>query len=917
MARRLVNTTIKNQKDTFEFELWDMESTANDLDHTVEFDVAGFEIDWKGNAKDSPLVSSTMSWTMFLNEAQRSAIMPVVFADTEFRMCVRVMKGGNVFWCGVVHAEETSEEIGDGTITVSLQASDGLGMLDNVNWVQPNGDRYTGSMKARDVLWAALGKMPHAPLLGGVGTGVMTEHNLNRPLTQNASEGFFHGPVSGAYYGVLDYLRLDPNTFYYSSLEEVKVIGGSDFGSKDKFNPDDFTSSKLVVKDIMSSLGASICFAEGRWHIWDKTAQFSTAENYTYKRIEWYVTQNNELDATGNLVADTNSAFNPSVYDKGALSYAGVTAYNNNPMFSFLKGASLRAEHSVRGVTQKHTRAGTDLLYANGIGYHDGVARPSWEQGESMIQPLVSQFRNNRQNAPASGYSNPYKPVFLNGTSTTWDGLFSTRQRERVIGNIQIPNGNNDGEMRIHISGNCNYTHRELSRSGSDIASYGTLGIYKQRVEVYDGTDTYRLSRPVRTIAYDSQGNTAQVAINGGNGSSYAPKFWSLEYEWILSTDARYGDAWLDIPLGANNSIIEEGNTSKFMQTDYPAISEASGLYTPPLTRLASDTDNTLTIDNDRNVYVWRHDFLYDMPANSGVIERITIKQPVLEEWEGKNGPNITNLANGNSTDIGVSYLNPTYRTESYSGAGDGVGSKPNGIQRFQLSGIEVMYGDGARDYDQNTTAFPTTTKGREILNLNGTRLGASFLNTGNSTHGRYTSSDFVSPSVQEDNLKFARGYDLTFKKESLSELVTANFLKMRSQVRQTVVASTILGYDNTATAMDQIVYPFSRLVTDQLDTTSRGIIPTSVSYSLTEGMQRIEGWFKYVSAEANIGSTTEAEQDGTRGPLPSLGNFEKPSGVDLSDFTHGEATDGSGGSGGATGGGKFGDLFPMFIRRL
>ena len=83
--------------------------------------------------------------------------MPVVFAAEEFRLCVRVMKGSNVFWCGIVHPEGTSEEITDGISTVSLQASDGLGILENINWVQSDGERYSGSMKVRDALWNALG----------------------------------------------------------------------------------------------------------------------------------------------------------------------------------------------------------------------------------------------------------------------------------------------------------------------------------------------------------------------------------------------------------------------------------------------------------------------------------------------------------------------------------------------------------------------------------------------------------------------------------------------------------------------------------------------------------------------------------------------------------------------------------------
>ena len=195
--------------------------------------------------------------------------------------------------------------------------------------------------------------------------------------------------------------------------------------------------------------------------------------------------------------------------------------------------------------------------------------------------------------------------------------------------------------------------------------------------------------------------------------------------------------------------------------------------------------------------------------------------------------------------------------------------------------------------------------------------MGASFVNTGNSTHGRYTSSDFFNPNTQEDNLKFARPQDNTFKKESLSELVTANFLEMRGKVRQTIVATSILAYESDADVSNQIIYPYNKLVTDTLASTSKMIVPFSLSYTMTNGEQRIEGWFKNVSAESNIGSTTETDEDATRGPLPSLGNFEKPSGVDLSDFVQGEATDNSGGSGTGTGGGKFGDLFPMFIRRI
>lgn len=910
MARRLVNTTIKNQKETFDFELWDMDSVASDLDHVVEFDVNGFDLSWRGNAKDSPIMGSVMSFSMFLTEAQRSAIMPVVFSDTEFRMCVRVMRGSTVFWAGVVHAENTTEEIGDGIITVSLQASDGLGMLKNIDWKQSDGTRYSGKMKVRDAVWACLKDLPYISLLGGTGSAVLMEHNLNRPVTENASFLFNHSS-GGQYYGVMDYMKLNPNTFYYSNIEEKNIVGGKDFGSRDKYNPNDFTESHLVLKDIMSSMGATICLADGRFHVWDKTTQMATAHDYAYRRIEWYVTQNNELDTLG--AAESGPMFVPTLYDRNALANAGTTTYRNYPRYDFLKGASLKAEHSVRGVTQQHAKAGTDLLYANGIGYHDSADRPVWETGEGFTSPLVNLFRVGRNDTPADPYGSIYDGSFEEGSTVTFDELFNTRNRDRHITEIQIPNGANEGSMRIHLSGNCNYTKKELNRTGPDIPSWGTLGIYKQRVEINDGSNWYRLSRPVRTIRYDSEGNDADISIDGSS-ANYSIKYWEKQYEWIIDTDSRYADAWLDVPLGANNAAVEDGGVSKFMQTDYPALAEGAGVYTPPLTKLAGDADNTLQTDDSRDVYVWRHDFIYDMPQASGTIEEIKIKEPVLEEWHSTNGPNLLYDSSGNTLDIGTSYLDPTYRTKSNATATDGFGPKPNGITRFQLSGVEVMFGDGTQEFDQNSVAFPTTTRGNEILNMDGTRLGASFVNTGGSTHGRFVASDFITVNTDEDNLKFAQAHDATVIKESLGELVTSNMLNMRGRVRQTINANSILAHESDADDVEQIIYPFSKLVTDTLDQTTKMIVPFEISYRLTEGAQRIQGWFLNASAEANVGSTTEAENNTSRGPLPSLGNFEKPSGSDLADFVQAEAVSNTGG--GLTGGGKFGDLFPIFIKR-
>ena len=877
-----------------------MDSTAVDLDHVVEFGEDGFDIRWRGSDKDQPIMASTMSWTMFLTEAQRSAVMPVVFSETEFRMCVRVKKGNSVFWCGIVHAEETTEEIGDGTIAVSLRASDGLGILSNIDWKQTDGSRYTGETKVRDVIWSVLSRLPHSSLIAGTGGEVLVEHQLNQPVTQATNFAFLY--VGN---GVMDYMRLNPDTFYYSNVEEERVVIGQEFGSMEKFNPDDFTDSRLVLKDIMASLGATICFADGKWHVFDKTASFMRNASTNYTTTTWMVTDQNTLDTTG---TQSESYQGSDLYDRGALGYAGSTLFNERPRIDFLRGVARKGAFPVRGVTQKHMRAGSDLLYANGIGYHDNQTRPVWEVGEGFETPLIKLNRLNRLNTANTDNDGSDFTGFF-GEDVTYDGLFDTRNRSRVIQNIDIPNAGDDGEIRIHISGNVRYTHKNIIGPGED--AYGTLGIYKQRVEAFDGTTRYRLSRPVRTLRYSSTGADVEVDITGAGAGVYYPKLWQGTYEWIPETDPNYTYAWLDIPLGANNSVIEEGTSSRFMQTDFENLQ----LYTPPLTQIDGE-DNILTKDNDRDHYTWRHDFVYETPTGSGTIQELKIHQPVLEEWPSNDGPNVVYASDGSSLGLGTHDGAPTYRTRSDANTNDSQGKKPNAMVQFQLSGIEVFFGDGTQEFDQVSVARPTTPQGKQILNLNGTRLGANFNNTGNATHGRYVASSFVTPDTTEDNLRFVRDWD-TVVTDGLAEMVTLNMLELRGKVRQKVIGTMQQGFDTDHDGSDSILLPYMRLYTDTLDDTTRIIVPVELSYQMTGGTQRFEGFFRPATAEANIGATTEVDNDTTRGPEPPKGNLDKPSGVDLSDFTVGEATDDSGSGTGTGGGGKFGDLFPMFIRRL
>ena len=147
---------------------------------------------------------------MFMNESVRSAVMPVAFSSNEFRLCVRIMKDSTPWWCGIVHAENIVEEIGDGIIKVSFSASDGLGILDNYDYKEIDGSKYSGPMSASELIWEALRKLPHTSLYALTGYEVLREYQIPRPVTDNGSSIFTVNSTSGVYGTCLLYTSPSP-----------------------------------------------------------------------------------------------------------------------------------------------------------------------------------------------------------------------------------------------------------------------------------------------------------------------------------------------------------------------------------------------------------------------------------------------------------------------------------------------------------------------------------------------------------------------------------------------------------------------------------------------------------------------------------------------------------------------------------
>ena len=274
MARRLVNTVFTSADETeWTLELYDNGSNAFGLDYIVEMDVNGFQITWNGDDNNvfQPLLSSACKFTIIVNETQRGAIMSVAYGTDEFRLCVRIKKAGQIYWVGQIHSEAIIERVEDGSIYVDMTASDGLAQLENIDFKETDGTVYTERYSVQAYIYAILKKIPTVGLWYsdvGVGSVFMYEHFLNQPVISDDSFAFNHTGSDSITRGVLDYTHVDPNTWYLRPQEPEPR--GDDFERYPTTKEEGFVSCKMVLHDMLASLGATICFSEGTWRIFDR-----------------------------------------------------------------------------------------------------------------------------------------------------------------------------------------------------------------------------------------------------------------------------------------------------------------------------------------------------------------------------------------------------------------------------------------------------------------------------------------------------------------------------------------------------------------------------------------------------------------------------------------------------------------------
>jgi len=867
MARRIVNTTY-NVIDGFSYrlEIWD--NTIVGQGSFVPFsdmDIAdpGFTIDWKGDINNvlQPIMSSSMSFSAYLTEVQRTHITTACFGDEEFSMFVRLYRQTateeQFEWAGIIHPEETTEEIGDGYILTTFTASDGFAALKNVDFKQSNGDLYSGEKNLTYWLQEVIRKLPHWGIIddelqgtstdGGHDFPQLTEHRLVRPV--NDTYNTF--PSNDA---VLDHYWLRSESFYIRP--KPSESRGGEFERKRPSRRSGFISTYEVLSDICASLGATFCMSEGRFHIFDRE-RIINGDDDTIGYFNW--TLNSDGTQSHSVLFNSNGTDEDSDTQVTYLDHIGA---------NFILGAVRRGVYPIESFGQTHEGAGSDLVFRSGIGY-DGP------EMETYLH-RVNHFTGQADELNVITTSNAYSNLPPNG----------------IVDEISMPNGDSGGTFRLHFSGDATY---ETSGSGFENHNRGNIAVLRMDVRVYDGTYWFRLRRRVRTLQYLSGGGSGnQVALDvPSTTGDYYPKTYE-QYSWVRDDESNYDTAFLEVMIGADPSILtdeDSGTTDEILQ-DW----ELSHVYhTPPLLKQDPDDENALIEDLSRNHFIYRFDEEIENPTlaegATGTFTKIQIS-PNLRLYEiGHNYPwnNLIDLYGQNPDVNSTSSENTIFSfsswplvTKSTSTSTDGQYNESDSVLRsFQLSGIEVFLGDGTENYDARYISHSQTAYGSEQVSLNATSLGASYENSGNRTFGRYRAShpsDTASPLSRQDNLKFhPDGFttsDMAYTDmyTALGLYTTGRALNIRAKTRQSVSGTIIRGRLEAPGQYSDICRPYKKFNTSKLSTGTETFLPHSLTVQLKDHAQRVEALVCGYSGELSI----EQDQDDTgRNPNrpPSGGN--------------------------------------------
>lgn len=802
----------------------------------IELPPPGFTISYRyGSIVSVPgMMSSSMSFTAILNNAELSVIDDIVFSSSgEFNLAVTIERLATegiytVEWVGVVHPEEFSYQISSDNVVCDFQASCGLAALKGIDFKDENGDIYTGLYSYEELFRLILSKSPTwSFLFDEQGTrAYFKEVDLPVPTSDTFSYGITETALDKWKVRAEDFYRKVERTEFRATLGERKLPRRTDF-----------VSCYEVLSDCISALNISLCQSNGQWVFF---SQESIANHAGVRQAGWFYVNGSPLPS-GTTFGFTERDLN----EEGAWVWAG--------------GANRRGLFPINASSQERVGGGSDLIYAAGMDFNTGSS-PLYSFDGALPPPFTSYSFKGESPMPVSG----------------------------LMENLIINNGNNGGKLRFKIGG------KLVNSTGF----YGT-NIFRFRLQVSDGVNSWRLRRLVRTLNYSSTGSPFAVNVSGT--SYYFPKFYE-NYSWVKDDDPNYSVAFVEYMIGSDGNILVSGTTSQFLSEDFPDVD----FFTPTFTTVQSGETNVLEAveDADRGTFIYRIDEVVQTPfAIDGLSSSIT--SVVFTEWSLRQAK--TNFVYHQFYD---SSGNETTITSLSQGEPDLYDSNGNS---FMINAAKLWGDDGTKTANKRVITFTDEDNGTEVLSLPSTSVGSSYTNLNPNANGRLYG---VAPNGSiEDNVYVTPRYESNELYEDSLEYSTAVACKMYRKTSQ-VVNGTL--YRTRGSKYIAPLYPWQRIKYKGLDNdNTEYFIPSSLSFSLSDREQNLELIRVGVDKVIKPSSTKTYEEDSLDGVAPGLSvdsNIISSIGSKASLVqTTSPITDADLGGGGTA---EIDQLFPIFISR-
>ena len=223
---------------------------------TFKVDGSGFNIrfDADGNEHYAPINGSRCDFNFYVQNSDQETFINTVMGAEEGRYTVKIKRGANIHWIGVLIVDGITREDMSYPYKVKITAADGLARLKDVDYNNA-GTAYSGK---ETILGNILNCLNKIPTEGFYTTGIFLYSNVNwyeTRMTYNTA----NEPT--------ELTRVDHGV-WYDTDEEGNVT---------------YKSCYDVLQNCLTIFGAQIKYSDGNWKI-----QQVTEEDKASFNIRWY-----------------------------------------------------------------------------------------------------------------------------------------------------------------------------------------------------------------------------------------------------------------------------------------------------------------------------------------------------------------------------------------------------------------------------------------------------------------------------------------------------------------------------------------------------------------------------------------------------------------------------------------------------